>query len=394
MDLKELAELAQKSNEAIKVIRAEHEKGINGNKEAIAQAESKLDAIEEKNQEINKAAELAKAEQAEMKEALENVEKRMMRMKTAELNEDSEEVKACRHFIAHGKSGMTPEHLKLLRTDSSPDGGVFAVPEITQEVLKDITEVSPMRSIARVMTTNSKSVVLFKRTQKATGGWRGERETAPKTNSKYGEIEIFVNKLMAETQITAEMLEDGIVNISNEIMTDITEDFAEQEGFAFVNGDAVKKPQGFLQNADVQVLASGSSGAITADNVIDLAGELKTGYNAVYVLNRKTIAYLRKLKDLDGQYLWQAGMAGGTPNTLNGSPYIEMPDMPDVAADAKCLAFGDFFRGYRIVDHSAMSMIRDDVTEASDDIIKYVFRRRTGGQVVLPEAIKVLQADS
>jgi HK97 family phage major capsid protein len=327
-----------------------------------------------------------------MKEALENVEKKLMRMKTAEISEDSEEVKACRTFIAHGVKGMTPEQVKLLRTDSATDGGVFAVPEITTEVLKNLVEISPMRSIARVMTTNSKSVVLFKRTSKASGGWRGEREQAPKSSSKYGEVEIFVNKLMAETQITAEMLTDGIINLSNEIITDITEDFAEQEGFAFVKGDAVKKPQGFIENADVQVINSGAAADITADNVIDLAGELKTGYNAVYVLNRKTVAYLRKLQDMDGQYLWQAGMAGGTPNTLNGSPYIEMPDMDDVGADAKPLAFGDFARGYRIVDHSAMSMVRDDVTQARDDIINYIFKRRTGGQVVLPEAIKILQA--
>jgi len=391
-DMIELKRLAQESNEAIVILRSEHEKGMSGNKEAMAKAEAKLDEIESKNQEITIALEAERVARAKFEDEFKEVEKRLMRVKHSDKKEQSEEYKACLHFIAMGQKGMSPEQLKMLRTDSDPDGGVFAVPEISMEVLKNVTEISPMRALARVMQTNRKSVVLFKRTSNLTGGWRGERESAPNTSSQYGEIEIPVNKIMAEIISTREMLEDGIINVANEIMTDASEDFAQQEGFAFVLGDGVKKPKGFLYDAGVQAINSGIAADITADNVIDLAAELKTGYNATYVLNRKTIAYLRKLKTLDDQYLWQAGLVGGAPNTLNGLPYVEVPDMDNVGANKRPLACGDFMRGYRIADHVAMSVIRDDLTLASDDKIKWVFRRRTGGQVVLPEAIKVLKA--
>ena len=112
--------------------------------------------------------------------------------------------------------------------------------------------------------------------------------------------------------------------------------------------------------------------------------------SAVWMMNRSTIGQIRRLKDGDGEYLWAPGLAGGVPNTINGAPYVEAADMPDVGASAKPVAFGDFRRGYVIVDRIAMEMLRDPYTQATSGAVRMIFRRRVGGQVVLPEAI-VLQ---
>ncbi len=196
---------------------------------------------------------------------------------------------------------------------------------------------------------------------------------------------------MVEVIATTEMIQDSWANVVGEITTDASEDFAQLEGAAFVKGDGVKKPKGFTQEAGIQRVKTGDATKLSADSIITIAGELKTGYNAVYLLNRRTVAATRLLKASDGHYLWQAGISGGNPNTLNGSPYIEMPDMDDVGAGKLPIAYGDFNRGYRIVDHSAMSVIRDEFTLAREGKVSWVFVRRVGGQTVLEEAIKLLE---
>lgn len=386
----EIKDIAVKSNEAIKVLREEHDKGSKGNAEAMQKANDALDALEVKNQEFTKLYEAEKTASAEMKEQLDDVEKKLSRMSHSEgKGEKSAEYKASMNMILKGVG--TPDEMKLLRTDSASDGGVLVHNEISMEMLRDITEISPMRSIARISRTSSKALELPRRTAGMTAYWVGERETVTKSTSKYGDATIPVNKLMAQADATREMLEDSSTDVASEIMTDASEAFAVKEGNGFVLGDAVKKPQGFMTNGDVGEINSGSAALITADSIIQLAGELKTGYNPVYVLNRKTIVAIRLLQTSDNQYLWQAGMTGGNPNTLNGFNYIEMPDMADVAANAYPVAFGDFRKGYRIVDGAGMTVIRDDLTQAGDDEIIWTFRRRVGGQVVIPEAIKKLK---
>jgi HK97 family phage major capsid protein len=396
--LNEIKKSATETAEAVRVLREETEKGVEGNAEAIKKANDFLDKMEEKNQAFAQSLESEKAASAELKETVENLEKKLLRMNKSELEgEKGESYQLGLKIMIEGEKGLTADEIKkadefkLLRTDSDPDGGVLVHPEISAEILKNITEISPMRSIARVMSTSSKSVEIPKRTGLISGGWVGERETAPQDSSTYGMLEIPVNKLMVDAEATIEMIQDSAMNVAGEITADVAEDFAQIEGAAFVNGDGVKKPKGFLQDATIQEVNTGDAGAITSDSIIQIAGELKTGYSPVYVMNRKTVAAVRLLKDLDEQYLWQPGLATGNPNTLNGAPYVEMPDMPDVAADAFPIAYGDFFRGYRIVDHSATSVIRDDLTKARQAIVAWIFMRRVGGQVVLPEAIKKLK---
>jgi HK97 family phage major capsid protein len=402
---KEMKDLGQQQTEAVTELRAankelETQMGITNEK--FEKSNTALDAMETKNQEFQGKFKAQETDKKELDEKLEAMEKKLFRIKKnggPETQEQSDEHKACVKMIHYGKESLSAEEnaflnsdeLKMLRTDSGSDGGVLVIPEVAMEIIKPITEISGMRKVARVMTTSSKSVIINKRTKLLNGGWVGERKIAPTDSSNYGEEEIPVNKLMVEVIATTEMIQDSWANVVGEITTDAAEDFAQLEGASFVNGDAVKKPAGFTKNGNIQKVPTGLASALTADSIITIAGELKTGYNAVYLLNRRTVAKTRLLKGTDGHYLWQPGLATGNPNTLNGSPYVEMPDMDDVAAGKLPIAYGDFQRGYRIVDHTAMSVIRDELTLAREGKVAWVFIRRVGGQVVLDEAIKLLE---
>ena len=134
-----------------------------------------------------------------------------------------------------------------------------------------------------------------------------------------------------------------------------------------------------------------ASGVLDADAIILLTGDLKVGYQPSYMLNRRTLAVIRTFKSTTGQFLWQPGLNGPVANTLNGFPYALANSVPDIANSAYSMAFGDFMRGYTIIDRTGMEIIRDQFTLKKKAIIEFTLHRWTTGQVTLPEAIKLLQ---
>jgi HK97 family phage major capsid protein len=164
-----------------------------------------------------------------------------------------------------------------------------------------------------------------------------------------------------------------------------------------VSGNGVGKPEGFLTAAGVTGNNSGSATTIAdadgqANGLLTLKYGLKTAYarNAVWALNRTTMGSVRKLKDADKGYIWQPGIGAGAPNTIDGDPYVEVPDMPNEGAGLTPIAYGDFARGYTLVDRIQMEMLRDPYTQATGGNVRFIFRRRLGGQVTLAEAIRKL----
>lgn len=277
----------------------------------------------------------------------------------------------------------------------TPDtlGGYLAPTEYVREIIKGVVEVTPFRSAARTRQTTQKAIQLPKRTGTFSAQWVQEQGTRSETTGlTYGMDEIPTHEMYALVDITNQMLEDAAFNMEAEVRAEATEQFAKAEGAAFLSGSGVGRPFGFLNNASIATVNSGAAAALTADGLLSVFYGIKTDYAraAVWMLNRSTIGQIRRLKDGEGQYLWAPGLSGGVPNTINGAPYVEAADMPDVGASAKPVAFGDFRRGYVIVDRIAMEMLRDPYTQATSGAVRMIFRRRVGGQVVLPEAI-VLQ---
>lgn len=355
----------------------------------IANIESKLDSLEEINQKVTKA-ELSQDSIKEQVEQLETVMKRPNSgFDTKQIDETSE---AFDKFVRKGIENLDPDEKKALTVSNDSTGGYLAPPEYVRELLKTVTEISPIRTIARVRTTGQRSVQIPKRSGQFSANWVAEQGSRSETEGYNVALEeVPAHELYALVDISEQNLEDTVFDLEAEMQSEFAEQFAKAEGTAFVSGNSVGKPEGLLTNSSVSEVNSGNGTALLADGLITLVHSIKSEYsnNGSFVFNRTTLAAIRKLKDTAGQYVFQAGMSlqGGVPNTILGFPYVQATDMPDVAANAFPVLFGDFSRAYMIVDRVALAVQRDPFTQATSGNVRYVARRRVGGQVVQAEAI-------
>jgi HK97 family phage major capsid protein len=383
--------------QAIETLRKEVEKAV-PDKAVIEKCNAALDQYEVKNAALTKEIESAKTREVELKDRVDLLEKMAAGVGGGAGDADKQkakiELKAFEKFITHGDKSLGAEELKYLRTDNSIEGGFLAPAEYVREIIKKITEVSAVRSISRVRSTGAGKMELPIRNTLVSASWEGEGETGDDSNSTYGLEKLPLSRLTVTVPITNEELMDAAFNMESEISADITEAFNQKEGAGFVTGDSVKKPQGFMHATalNVDTRNSGFASTLNFDSILLLTGDLKTGYNPVFVMNRKTVAFLRTLKDGVGQYLWQAGnVAAGVPNQVAGYSYVEMPDMDDIGTNAFPIAFGDFRQGYLIGDSMGLSVIRDPYALKKSGKVEFTFTKRTGGMVVKGEAIKKLK---
>ncbi|ATQ70240.1 phage major capsid protein [Methylosinus trichosporium OB3b] len=303
------------------------------------------------------------------------------------------ETKAFAVFLRKGREALDPNEFKSLRVSDDTAGGYLAPADFSREVDKNIVQFSPIRQAARVGMTASGSVIVPRRTGAPTATWTGETETRPATGSSYGQVEIPIEEAACYVDVSNKLLEDAAVDIAAEVAFDLAEEFGRIEGLAFVSGDGVKKPLGFMSDANISYTPGGDASLIKADGIFDLYYGLKPFYRqrAAFIANGSTIAAIRKLKDSQGRYLWEPSLALGQPETLLGRPLIEAVDMPDITGNAYPLAFGDFSTGYRIYDRVALSLLRDPYSVATSGLTRFHARRRVGGAVVRAEAIRKLK---
>lgn len=287
---------------------------------------------------------------------------------------------------------------KAMGIANDTTGGYLAPAEYIREIIKGVTDVSPVRSLARVRQTASKAIMIPKRTGQFAAQWVADQGTKSETDGlRYGMWEIPTHEMYALIDISNQNLEDSAFNMESEISFEATEQFAVAEGAAFVSGTGVGRPEGILVAAGVTGNNSGTATTIAdadgqANGLLTLKYSLKSSYarNANWIMNRTTLGSVRKLKDADKGYIWQPGIALGAPNTIDGDPYVEVPDMPSEGAGLVPIAYGDFGRAYTLVDRIQMEMLRDPYTQATSGNIRFIFRRRLGGQVTLAEAFKKL----
>jgi HK97 family phage major capsid protein len=293
-------------------------------------------------------------------------------------------------WLRQGKDSLAPDELKVLTVSNDNTAGYLAPPEYVREIIKGIIEFSPIRSLAKVRSTTNRSVQIPKRTGTFAAQWVAEEGTRSETTGyAVGLEEIPAHELYALVDISEQELEDAVFNLEAEMNSEFVEQFAKAEGNAFVSGNSVGKPQGFLTNASLENVALGGA-ALTSDGMISLAHNVKTEYsrNGTFVMNRSTLSAVRKLKDGDGSYIFQPGIyAMGTGSNILGHPIVECTDMPNVGGGLVPVVFGDFRRGYMVVDRVSLSIMRDPFTQATSGNVRYIARRRVGGQVILPEAL-------
>ncbi len=310
-------------------------------------------------------------------------------------------------FAAFMRRGEPMRHeAKALSAGSGPDGGHVAPPEVETEILRRLAAISPMRGLASVRAISGGSYRLAVSSEGPAHGWVGETDARPETASqKLAELNFPAMELYAMPAATQTLLDDAIVDIDAWVADEVETVFAEQESAAFINGDGVTQPQGVLSVPIVAesawswgrigVLNSGAAGAFAqgapSDVLIDLVHALKAGHrqNGAFLMNRRTQSAIRKIKDASGHYLWTPPAGLGQPATLMNFPVAEAEDMPDIANNAVAVLFGDFRRGYLIVDRAGVRILRDPYS--AKPYVLFYTTKRVGGGVQDFAAIKGLR---
>ena len=287
------------------------------------------------------------------------------------------------------------------------DGG-YAVPrEIDAVISATLLKLSPIRGIAQIVQVGSAGYRKLITTGGTASGWVSETAARPMTNTPtFVEIVPPSGDLYANPAASQAMLDDAAFNLEAWLGNEISMEFARAEGAAFINGSGTNQPRGFLGAptslltdatrpfGTVQHAVSGNAATLGTNpelKLIDLVHSLKAAHRqgATWVMNSSTLAEVRKLKASDGSFLWQPGIAEGQPDRLIGYPVVEAGDMPDIAANALPIAFGNFRAGYLIAERSATSILRDPFT--NKPFVHFYAVKRIGGQVLDSEAIKLLK---
>ena len=295
---------------------------------------------------------------------------------------------------------------KALSAGSGPDGGYLVPAPAERELVRRMSQASPIRAISTVRTISGASLKKAYSFSGPQAGWVAE--TAARTTGttqQIADLTFPAAELFAMPAATQTLLDDGAVDIEAWIMDEVAVVFAEQEGSAFVNGDGVNKPKGFQAYTKIAqaswtpdklgYVATGVAGAFPASNpsdiLIDFIYSLKAGYrqNASFVMNRKTQSQIRKFKATTGEYLWVPPVSIGAYATLMGFPLVEAEDMPDIATDTTSIAFGDFSRGYIVVDRTGVRILRDPYS--NKPYVMFYTTKRVGGGVQDFDAIKFLK---
>ena len=385
----------------------------------LGKIEATLASFEDANQKATAALLEAKKAAEEEKKHVDELEEKLNRLAlSGGASADKDAERKARHdmwarsvVFAHtqGMANLSADQQKLFKdveaeykamsVGNDTTGGYLAPMEYVREIIKGVTEISPVRSLVRVRSTASKAIQIPKRTGQFAAQWVAEQGTRSETDGlRYGMWEIPTHEMYALIDISEQNLEDSAFNMESEISFEASEQFALAEGTAVVAGNGVGKPEGWMTAAGVGETNSGSATTIAdfdgqANGLLTLKHAIKTAYtrNASWALNRTTLGSVRKLKDAQKGYIWTPGIALGKPNTIDGDPYVEVPDMPSEGAGTFPIAYGDFAKAYTLVDRIQMSMLRDPYTQATAGNVRFIFRRRLGGQVVLAEAFRKLK---
>ena len=310
-------------------------------------------------------------------------------------------------YVRKGDPGRLGDlESKALSVGSDPDGGYLVPPETEAAVNRALSTLSPIRAIAGVRQVSG---TVYKRPFAISGaaiGWVGETAARPQTSAPTLDSLVFQTmELYAMPAATQALLDDSAVNIDQWLAEEVRLAFAAQEGTAFVTGDGVNKPKGFLAYTtvantswtwgNVGFIGTGVVGDFPAtnasDKLIDLMYAVKSGYraNAHFVMNRTTQSVIRKMKDGQGNYLWQPSATPGQPPMLMGFPVAESEDMPDIAANSLSIAFGDFQQGYLIVDRVGIRVLRDPYS--AKPYVLFYTTKRVGGGIQDFNAIKLMK---
>ncbi|MCO5730909.1 phage major capsid protein [Rhizobium sp. SSA_523] len=310
-------------------------------------------------------------------------------------------------YLRRGEeAGLRDLEAKAMSAGSATDGGYLVPPETDSEIGRRLSMVSPMRALSSIRTVSSGTLKKPFSTAGLATGWVSETAQRPQTASPVlTELTFPTMELYAMPAATQALLDDAAVDIEDWLAGEVDIVFAEQEGDAFIRGDGINKPKGFLAYPSIADgnwswgnlghIATGAAGAFAttspSDVLINALYALKSGHRqaASFMMNRKTQSEIRKFKDADGNYLWRPPQSAGEPATLMGYRLAEAEEMPDIAANANAIAVGDFRSGYLVVDRLGLRILRDPYS--AKPYVLFYTTKRVGGGVQNFEAIKLVK---
>lgn len=290
-----------------------------------------------------------------------------------------------------------PTVMNALQIGTDSEGGYLVPDEYERTLVEALEEENIFRQLAKIIQTSSGDRKIPVVATKGTASWIDEEGAYLESDDSFSQVSIGAYKLGTMIKVSEELLNDSVFDLESYISREFARRIGAKEEESFFTGDGTGKPLGILAatgGAETGITAA-SATAITADELIDLFYSLKAPYrrNAVWVLNDSTIKAIRKLKDNQGQYLWQPSLTAGAPDLLLGKPVRTSAYMPAIAADAKTVAFGDFSY-YWIADRQGRSFKRLNELYAATGQVGFLASQRVDGKLILPEAIKVLAQKS
>ncbi|QDW32879.1 phage major capsid protein [Yersinia sp. KBS0713] len=395
VEIKDVEQVAQELNQKFSEFKEKNDK--------------RLDAVEQEKGKLAGEVETLNGKLTELDNLKASLEEEIKSLKRpgggTNTKAATEHKSAFMQFVRKGKDdGLRELEQKALNTGTDADGG-YAVPEELDRTLLDILKNEViMRQESTVITVGTSDYKKLVNLHGAGSGWVGEQAARPETNTpQLAQIVPFMGEIYGNPQATQTMLDDGFFDVEAWINSSLSLEFSEQEEVAFTNGSGVLKPKGFLAYAStdekdsvrafgkLQHLLSGAAAAVTADSIIQMIYTLRKVHRngAKFMMNNNSLFKIRILKDERGDYLWRPGLELDQPSMLAGYGIAENEQMPDIAADAKAIAFGNFKRGYTIVDRIGTRILRDPYT--NKPFVGFYTTKRTGGMLADSQAIKLLK---
>ena len=286
------------------------------------------------------------------------------------------------------------EITNALQVGTDSEGGYLVPDEFEKTLVQALLEENIFRSLAKVITTSSGDRKIPVVATKGTASWIDEEGAVPESDDAFTQVSIGAYKLGTMIKVSEELLNDSVFNLESYIATEFARRIGSKEEDAFFNGDGTGKPTGIFHStggADIGITVA-SSTAIAIDELMDLFYALKSPYrkNATFVMNDATVKAIRKLKDGSGNYIWQPSITMGAPDTLLNRPVVTSAYVPNIAAGAKTIAFGDFGY-YWVADRQGRAFKRLNELFATTGQVGFMATQRVDGKLILPEAIKVLK---
>lgn len=393
LEKKDIEEVAKDIKGAFDEFKKANDKELEAIKAEKGKLSGQVDTLNEKLGELDN-----------LKSELEKELKAAKRPGTTTGKESGEYKAAFSQFVRKGnEDGLAELQQKAVQVTVDEDGGYAAPEELDQSLLEILRQDNVMREECGSIIISASGYKKLVNVGGAGSGWVGETDDRPDTSSpKLKEIIATMGEIYAKPKSTQQALDDMFFDVEQWLSSEVAIEFAEQESAAFLLGNGANKPKGLLAHTmaltgdkdrafgTLQNFNSGSAGSFDSDDLLNLIYGLRKGYRngAKFMMNGLTQLYVRKFKDSQGNYLWQPGLQVDQPSSLMGYGIAENEDMPDVAADANAIVFGNFKRGYSVVDRMGTRVLRDPYS--SKPYVEFYTTKRVGGLLTDSNAVKVL----